>query len=134
MDLFDILRKTGGYLFLVVRSNKFLEYKGENGDSRINYGLYRVSEILCRNEEELSKIISNFSHVLEDDDNAMLTCDEITAYSLACDLNQRVQGEIVEKECSLGRRRDNMSQVYSFEADVLNKCDVMISKRRVDKV
>ena len=125
LSIEEVLKKSNHTIYVVNKRNRFVEYN----NCRINVGMYYVIEIPCCTKEELEFEIRNFKRVLEDDDRAMLTCDEARAYLMAAYLNETECSSILDVFNSASN--DSMDDTYwiDFENFIISECDDIINKK-----
>lgn len=124
MSLEEILKSHNNTLYLVYRRHW---YANTEDDIAVDVGGYIVERVDCQNEEELKKIIKNFSYLLEDDNGALITVNEEYAYGRMTYFNYRLY-EDIDDSCyfsNLQKQEEN-----DFTKFVIGMCESEIENRR----
>ena len=132
----ETLKETEYCLWLVHRKHWFVYIPDSLTEPhiKIDVGQYEVDEICCCTEEDVEKEIKNLSWLLEDGNNAMLTCDRAYAYYQASLLNKKVNEDVVEQYHELVRD-DCFNKIgYDFDKYICDRCYDIIENRKRGRV
>ena len=122
----EVLKESSHYLYLVRRFHDFVYIPNSKFEPhvKIDVGQYSVSELICSDVYDYDKIVNNFSSILTDDENALLTRDYARAQQYACLMNRKINETIEEDFDELMRDSESEYQKiykrsFEFEQAVL---------------
>lgn len=111
-------------------------------DIKIDCGQYEVEEVLCYSEEDYNKIIKDFAYTLDEDENALLTCNQTRAYLYMCErnrqLNEAIDEELVniylllkkEEDVDFVKFSEDFNKSNNFELNVFKECEGYVEFKR----
>lgn len=132
MELEERLKKSNYYMYAVIKRNCYI--KGPDGGF-VNFGMYYVNVMNCCNQEDLDKIIKNFTYIYESDNNSFITDNEFTAFMAVTILNNKLTENMIKSDFAVdwneGIKNDGRFSITEFEDECLKKCiDIIENNKR----